>query len=102
MGLLVLTAGLAWALSHSVEPRLVCFAVLAPTLGLLLGGLLGGGPEDMLDGEEQRALLIVGPGARASRSAAPSGRWARPANCTKGRSPAPSSRRGAPTAASPS
>jgi hypothetical protein len=60
MGLLVLTAGLAWLLSHSVEPRLVCFAVLAPTLGLLLGGLLGGGPEDMLDGEEQRALLIVG------------------------------------------
>ncbi len=59
MGLLVLTAGLAWALSHSVEPRLLCFAVLAPTLGLLLGGLLGGGPEDMLDGEEQRALLIV-------------------------------------------
>src|SRR4051794_23023051 len=35
IGLLVLTAGLAWALSHSVEPRLVCFAVLAPTLGLL-------------------------------------------------------------------
>ena len=60
MGLLVLTAGLAWVLSHSVEPRLVCFGVLAPTLGLLLGGLLGGGPEDMLDGEEQRALLIVG------------------------------------------
>ncbi len=59
LGLLVLTACLAWALSTSVDPRLACFAVLAPTLGLLLGGLLGGGPEDMLDREERRALLVV-------------------------------------------
>jgi len=59
LGLLVVTAGLAWLLSTSVDPRLVCFAVLAPVLGLLLGGLLGGGPEDMLEREEQWALLLV-------------------------------------------
>jgi dolichyl-phosphate-mannose-protein mannosyltransferase len=59
LGLLVVTAGLAWVLAGSVEPRLICFAVFAPLLGLLLGGLLGAGPEDMLDGEEQRALLIT-------------------------------------------
>ncbi|MEX2106810.1 MAG: hypothetical protein WD810_07915 [Solirubrobacterales bacterium] len=59
LGLLTATAGLAWVLAPDVDPRLICFAVFAPLLGLLLGGLLGAGPEDMLDREEQRALLIT-------------------------------------------
>jgi hypothetical protein len=59
LALLVATAGLAWGLGGDVEPRIVCFAVVAPLLGLLLGGLIGAGPEDMLDREEQRALMIT-------------------------------------------
>jgi len=59
LALLVATAGLAWALAGSVEPRVVCFAVFAPLLGLMLGALLGSGPEPMLDGEERRALVLV-------------------------------------------
>lgn len=34
LALLVLVGALAWALSGSVEPKVVCFAVLAPVLGL--------------------------------------------------------------------
>ncbi len=60
LALLALTGGIVWALADSVEPRLVCFVVFAPVLGLLLGGLLGTGPEDLLEREEQTALLIVG------------------------------------------
>ena len=59
LALLVATALLAWALAASVEPRLVCFAVLAPVLGLMLGALLGLGGEDLLEREEQRVLLVV-------------------------------------------
>lgn len=60
LALLVATATLAWLLAGSVDPRLVCFAVFVPLLGFLLGGLIGAGPEDILDGEEQRALLLAG------------------------------------------
>jgi hypothetical protein len=56
---LVATAGLAWMLAGSVEPRVVCFAVLAPLLGLMLGALVGAGPEPMLEPEEQRALILI-------------------------------------------
>lgn len=57
--LLIATGALAWLLADALEPRLACFAVLAPVLGLLLGGLLGVGPDDLLAPEEQRALFLV-------------------------------------------
>ena len=57
--LLVATGGLAWVLADSVEPSVVCFAVFAPLLGLMLGALLGSGPEPMLEREEQRALILI-------------------------------------------
>lgn len=60
LALLALTGGIVWALADSVEPRLVCFVIFGPVLGLLLGGLLAAGPEDLLEREEQTALLIVG------------------------------------------
>jgi hypothetical protein len=60
LGLLILTGGLAWALGGEVDPRVVCFAVSAPTLGLILGALIGAGPEDFFDREEQWTLLVVG------------------------------------------
>lgn len=60
MALLIATGCVAWALADSVDPRLTCFVVFAPLLGLLLGGLLGAGPDNLLEAEERRALLIVG------------------------------------------
>lgn len=59
LALLVITAGLAWWMADAVDPRLACFALLAPILGVMLVALLGRGPEDLLDGEEKRVLLIV-------------------------------------------
>jgi hypothetical protein len=60
LALLALTAGLAWLAAAEVEPKLVCFLILAPVLGLMLGALVGIGPEeDLLDREERRTLLIV-------------------------------------------
>ena len=59
IGLLIATAGLAWLLGSAVEPKLVCFAVFGPLLGLMLGALLGHGPENLLEPEEQRVLLFV-------------------------------------------
>jgi hypothetical protein len=59
LGLLAATGGLAWLLAGSVEPKLVCFAIFAPALGLMLGALIGSGPGDLLDPEERRALLYV-------------------------------------------
>lgn len=60
LGLLAATGGLAWALAGTVEPRLVCFAVLTPVLGLLLGGLLAAGPDELLTREERRCLVVAG------------------------------------------
>jgi Dolichyl-phosphate-mannose-protein mannosyltransferase len=60
MALLALGGGLAWLLSRSVEPDLSCFMVFGPVLGLLLGGMIGAGPEDLLDPEERFILLVVG------------------------------------------
>jgi hypothetical protein len=57
--LLIGTAALAWLLAGVVEPRLACFAVLAPLLGLMLGGLLGLGSDDLLSREEQRVLALI-------------------------------------------
>ncbi|HEX3240353.1 MAG TPA: hypothetical protein VHR18_09480 [Solirubrobacterales bacterium] len=60
MALLVLTGCLAWVLADSLDPDTACFIVFGPVLGLLLGGLIGVGPEDLLEREEKRVLLIVG------------------------------------------
>jgi hypothetical protein len=57
--LLIATGALAWLLADVMEPRLACFAVLAPVLGLLLGGLLGVGSDDLLAPEEQRTLVLI-------------------------------------------
>src|SRR5262249_43990329 len=59
LALLIVTALIAWALAGDVDPRLLCFAVLAPVLGLMLGALVGLGGEDLLEREEQRVLLVV-------------------------------------------
>lgn len=60
LAILATAGGLAWALGGSVEPRVTCFAVVGPVLGLLLGGILAAGPEDLLDSAERRVLLVVG------------------------------------------
>lgn len=60
LALLILTGGLAWGLAGTVEPRLICLAVLVPLLGLLLSCVLTPGPERIFDTEEKHALLIVG------------------------------------------
>lgn len=60
LALLVLTACLAWLLAPEVDPQLVCFAALAPVLGLMLGALLGLDAENLLDREERWVLLAVG------------------------------------------
>jgi hypothetical protein len=59
LGLLAATGGLAWLLADAVDPRVVCFAVFAPVLGLLLGALLSCGPDDLLEPEEGRVLGLV-------------------------------------------
>jgi hypothetical protein len=57
---LLVAVGLAsWLLAGSVEPKVVCFAVFGPALGLMLGALIGGGAEDLLGPEERRVLLLV-------------------------------------------
>jgi hypothetical protein len=58
--LLAATGVAAWALSSVVEPRLTCLIVVLPVLGLLLGGLISAGDEDLLEPEERRVLLVVG------------------------------------------
>lgn len=60
LALLALGSGLAWLLADSVDPDLACFIVFGPILGLLLGGMVGAGPEDLLEREEHFALLVVG------------------------------------------
>lgn len=60
LGLLIATGLLAWVLAGTVEPRITCFAIFAPAIGLMLGALIGAGEENLLDPDEQRALLIVG------------------------------------------
>jgi hypothetical protein len=61
-GLLVMFAvgTVAWALSGEIDPRATCLMLTAPVLGLVLATVLGGGPEDIFSGEEQRALVVVG------------------------------------------
>lgn len=78
LGLLAATGGLAWVLAGAVEPRLVCFAVLAPVLGLLLGCLLAAGPAELLTRGERRCLIVAGAAlglvvARALWSSGPEG-----------------------------
>jgi 4-amino-4-deoxy-L-arabinose transferase-like glycosyltransferase len=61
-GLFTLFAGgvLAWALGGELGPRVTCFALMAPLLGLVLGALVTAGPKDVFSGEEQRTLLVCG------------------------------------------
>lgn len=60
MALLIVCGGFAWLLAGPVDPKLSCFLVFGPVLGLLLGGLIGVGPEDLLEPEERFTLLIAG------------------------------------------
>lgn len=59
LALLIATALVTWLLADRIDPELVCFAILGPVLGLMLGALIGSGPEDLLEREERWALLIV-------------------------------------------
>lgn len=59
LALLIGTACLAWLLADHIEAQLVCFLILGPALGLMLGALIGSPPDDLLEREEQRALLLV-------------------------------------------
>jgi hypothetical protein len=59
LALLIGVAGLAWIAAPGVEPRLACFALLAPVLVLMAAVLLRHGPGDLLEREERRLLLIV-------------------------------------------
>lgn len=60
LALLALTAAVAWPAAGAIEPRLACFVILGPVLGLMLWALVRLGPEqELLDREERRVLLIV-------------------------------------------
>lgn len=48
-----------WLLAGGLGARTATDALVVPLLGLLLGGLLGAGPEDLLDPEEQRVLGVM-------------------------------------------
>jgi hypothetical protein len=60
LGLLAATAGAAWALADHVTPSAVCLLILAPVLGSMFVSVLRAGPDELLEPEEQRALLVVG------------------------------------------
>jgi len=60
LAVMAATGGLAWLLAPSVDPEVTSFAVSAPLLGLLLGGLLAAGRERVFEPAEWGALLIVG------------------------------------------
>lgn len=60
LALLSVVAIVAWLLAPGVDPRLVFFAAFAPLLGLVFGGLLSAGPEDVFDRGEQRILILCG------------------------------------------
>jgi hypothetical protein len=80
LAILATIGGLAWALAGSIEPETFAFACCAPLLGLLFGVLVAGGPDDLLDREEQRVLLIVSLAliltiAKSLWSVGPAGEW---------------------------
>jgi hypothetical protein len=58
LALLALTGLAAWLLAGSVDVKTTCFAVLGPTLGLIVG-VLAGVEEDIFDREEQRTLVLT-------------------------------------------
>lgn len=60
IAILIVAGGLVWVLAGPLGGKTAAFAVLGPVLGLMLGALLSLGDEELLDGEERRALLIVG------------------------------------------
>jgi hypothetical protein len=57
--LLCVLAGGVWLMADGLGARTASDVLVLPLLGLLLGGLLGAGPEDLLDGEEQRVLAVM-------------------------------------------
>jgi len=60
LGLLFLTGGLAWLLADSIDPRDLCFAILAPVQIWLIGMLVWVDPQPLLEPEERRCLIVVG------------------------------------------
>jgi hypothetical protein len=58
LALLALTGLAAWLLAGSVDVKTTCFAILGPTLGLIVG-VLASVEEDIFDREEQRTLVLT-------------------------------------------
>jgi hypothetical protein len=58
LALLALTGLAAWLLAGSVDVKTTSFAVLGPTLGLIIGVLVSV-EEDIFDREEQRTLVLT-------------------------------------------
>lgn len=60
LALLILTGGVAWLLAGPVGAHRVSLLIQGPVLAWLLIELLRAGPQELLEGGEKRALLIVG------------------------------------------
>jgi hypothetical protein len=58
LALLTLTGLAAWLLAGTLGVKTTCFAILGPTLGLMLG-VLASLDEDVFDSEEQRTLAVA-------------------------------------------
>ena len=58
--LLALFGGLAWTAAGIVDPRIVCLIAVAATLVWLLLSLVTAAAGDLLTGDEQRCLVLVG------------------------------------------
>jgi hypothetical protein len=59
LAILIVCGIVAWWAAGTIEPRVTCFAILGPVLGVMLGVLAGAGGEDFLSSEERRILVLV-------------------------------------------